>query len=310
MKQAFNRIFPSTASESPTETPTTPGFSAAPASAGRVCPECASPAEPDQDWCLECGARLEEPTSKWQQPAAIMASVALIFVAAIALALSEVAKDAEIAKANTVKRYVAAPPPVATTPPAPAAPTPAETDTTPSTSDNPTDDAGADTTTDDGSSTDSSTPAPDDGSGLTDTSGGGYIPPPADDNTSTTPAAPAEAEAWPEDKKGWTVILLSTTSKDEATQLALKARGKGVPAGILQSDTYKNLSSGLWMVWAGRFGSENEAYSAATTYSGKGFDGESVEYIRKKAADNTGSDGSDGGDGTSTTPTTPTTDGG
>ena len=81
----------------------------------------------------------------------------------------------------------------------------------------------------------------------------------------------------PEDKKGWTVILLSTTSKDEATALALKARDKGVPAGILQSDTYKNLSSGLWMVWAGRFGSENEAYSAATTYSGKGFDGESVE---------------------------------
>jgi hypothetical protein len=275
-----------------------------------VCPECASPAEPDQDWCLECGARLEQPGSKWQQPAAIMASVALIFVAAIALALSEVAKDAEIAKAKTVKRYVAAPPPpAATTPPTPAAPTPAETDSTPSTSDNPTDDAGADTTTDDGSgSTDDGST---DTSGLTDDTGGGYIPPPADPGTTdTTPAAPAEAEAWPEDKKGWTVILLSTTSKDEATELALKARDKGVPAGILQSDTYKNLSSGLWMVWAGRFGSENEAYSAATTYSGKGYDGESVEYVRKKAADDSGDGSDDGSDGTSTTPTTPTTDGG
>ena len=241
-------------------------------------------AEPDQDWCLECGARLEQPHSKWQQPVAIMASVALIFVAAMALALSEVAKDAEIAKAKTVKRYVAAPPPpAATTPPAPAAPTPSEDDTTPKTSDNPTDDSGAGTTTDDGSSSADDGLGTTDTSGLTDNSGGGYIPPPSDTSTDTTPAAPAEAEAWPEDKKGWTVILLSTTSKDEANALALKAREKGVPAGILQSDTYKNLSSGLWMVWAGRFATENEAYSAATTYSGKGYDGESVEYIRKKA---------------------------
>lgn len=306
MKQAFNRIFPST---TPAASPGAPvvdgGALAPPPGADRVCTECASPAEPDQDWCLECGARLEQPGSKWQQPVAIMASVALIFVAAIALALSEVAKDAEIAKAKTVKRYVAAPPPpAATTPPAPAAPTPSDADTTPTTSDNPTDDSGTDTTTDDGSG--SSDLGSTNDSGLTDDTGGGYIPPPADPGTTdTTPAAPAEAEAWPADKKGWTVVLLSTTSKDEANALALKARDKGVPAGILSSDTYKNLSAGLWIVWAGRFGTEDEAYSAATTYSGKGFDGESVEYIRKKASDDSGSN--DGGDGTSTTPTTPTT---
>src|SRR3954468_24034231 len=110
MKQAFNRIFPSTAqATSSPEAPADSGAIAPLPGADRVCPECASPAEPSQEWCLECGARLEQPHSKWQQPVAIMASVALIFVAAIALALSEVAKDAEIAKAKTVKRYVAAP---------------------------------------------------------------------------------------------------------------------------------------------------------------------------------------------------------
>lgn len=142
-------------------------------------------------------------------------------------------------------------------------------------------------------------------------SGGGYIPPPSGGGTDTTPTPPTPVE-WPSTKKGWTVVLLTTTSKDDASDLAIKARDDGVPAGILQSDNYKNLSSGLWLVWAGRFGTEDEAYAAATGFAGKGYDGESVEYIRRKAADDTGS-GTDNGssDGsTDTTDTTDTTDGG
>jgi hypothetical protein len=299
MKTALNRIFPTTAPASSPEAPAT-GVTAPPPGVERACPECGSAAAPEQDWCLECGARLETPGSKWQQPVAIMASVALIFVAAIALALSEVAKDAEIAKAKTVKRYVAAPPPpAATTPPAPSDPTPADTTSTPSSSKNPTDSsAPTDTTT-----TDSSTPSTDT-SGLTDTGGGGYVPPPAD----TTPAPPPEAETWPDGKKAYTVVLLSTTSKDEANALALKARKKDIPAGILQSDKYKNLSSGLWLVWAGTFGTEDEAYAAATDYSGKGYNGESVEYIRLKSSTDTSGDGTTSTDTTTTgtTTTTPT----
>lgn len=282
MKKALNRIFPTTAPDASPEAPVAGVTTAPPPGVERACPDCGTPAEASQDWCLECGARIEQPTAKWHQPVAIMASVALIFVAAIALALSEVAKDAEIAKAKTVKRYVAAPPPpAATTPPQPAEPTPSDDAPTPDTSDNPTDDKGPDpATTDDPSAATDPGTSPD--SGLTDTSGGGYVPPTS--GTPTTPAPPPEAEAWPEGKKAWTVILLSTTSKDEANELALKARKDGVPAGILKSDDYKNLSSGLWMVWAGRFGSEDEAFNAATDYSSKGYDGESVEYVRNKAA--------------------------
>jgi SPOR domain len=105
--------------------------------------------------------------------------------------------------------------------------------------------------------------------------GSGSVPP-----ARTPPAPKPEAAAWPVGKKAWTVILLSTTSKDEASELALKARKKGVPAGILQSDEYKNLSSGLWYVWAGRFATDDEAFAAATGYARKGWNGESVEYIR------------------------------
>jgi cell division septation protein DedD len=294
MKTALNRIFPTTAPATSSEAPG-PGVAAPPPGVDRACPACGSAASAEQDWCLECGSRLEQPRAKWQQPAAIMASVALIFVAAIALALSEVAKDAEIAKAKTVKRYVAAPPPpAATTPPAPDAPTPSA-DNSPTTSKNPTDSSSP-------TDTSSSTPSTTDTSGITDSGGGGYVPPPSTP-TDTTPAPPPEAQTWPEGKKAWTVVLLSTTSKDEATALALKARKDGVPAGILQSDTYKNLSSGLWLVWAGRFSDENAAYVGAEDFRSRGYDGESVEYIRKKGTtDSTGN-----GTGTGTTDTTTTT---
>src|SRR4051812_49030902 len=210
MKSALNRIFPTTAPAASAEAPA--GGASAPSSPGapgmdRACPDCGSVAAPEQDWCLECGAQLEEPRARWQQPAAIMASVALIFVAAIALALSEVAKDAEIAKAKTVKRYVAAPPPpAAATPPAPDAPTPSSD--TPSSSKNPTDTSTPDTSSSNPGTTDTGST---DTSGLPDTGGGGYVPPPAVD---PTPAPPPEAQTWPEGKKAWTVVLLSTTSKD------------------------------------------------------------------------------------------------
>src|SRR5262249_31496961 len=138
--KAFDRIFPSTAPAAPSAAPPDAVTATSLDSADRACPECGSPAAADQGGCLEGGSRIERPHSKWRQPVAIMASVALIFVAAMALALSEVAKDASIAKAKTVKRYVAAPPPpAATTPPAPEAPTPSSSDKPPKTSSNPTD---------------------------------------------------------------------------------------------------------------------------------------------------------------------------
>jgi hypothetical protein len=106
--------------------------------------------------------------------------------------------------------------------------------------------------------------------------------------------------SWNSSKKGWTVVLLSTTSKSEATQLAKRLRKRKFLAGILSTDRFKNLGSGLWMVWAGRFSSEDLAYAAASSYSRLGYDGEAVEYIRARGLDS----------GSDTTTTTPTTDGG
>lgn len=322
----IDRIFPSTVAPAGVDAATSPGGAPVPSPdvAAHACPECGTPAAADQEWCLECGSRIEETGSRWHQPAAVMASVGLILVAGLALALSEVAKDAEVAKAKTVRKYVAAAPPPAA--PVPASPTPdtakAPSDSgssTPQTSSNPTDtpsssplDAGSAATSSPGSSgTSSGSGSTDSGSigssgssgstGSTGSSGssgsyGGGGGSTGGGSSTTTPAPPPVQE-WPAGKKAYTVILLSTTSKDEAEALARKARAKGVPTGILDTSKYKNLSDGLWMVWAGRFGTEDEAYSAADAYSAKGFTGESVEYIREKGSEDSSSNGSGSGSG-------------
>jgi hypothetical protein len=313
----IDRIFPSTAAPAGAASPGPEGAGPGPGpdGVGHSCPECGTPAAHDQEWCLECGSRIEETTPRWHQPAAVMASVGLILIAGLALALSEVAKDAEVAKAKTVRKYVAAAPaPAAPAAPVPASPTPdapkASSDpgaSTPETSPNTTDtpaavpsDAGgaASSSPDTGTSSGSSSGSSDTGSSGTSSgsggsSGGGGGSSGGGGGGSTT-TAPAPVEEWPAGKKAYSVILLSTTSKDEAEALARKARAKGVPAGILETSKYKNLSDGLWMVWAGRFGTEDEAYAATDGYSAKGFTGESVEYVREKGSE----DSSDNGSGT------------
>ncbi len=90
---------------------------------------------------------------------------------------------------------------------------------------------------------------------------------------------------WPAEKKAWTVILLSATSRTEAEKFARNAKEKGIEAGILDGGRYKNQTTGVWLVWAGRFKSENAAFKAADGYAEKGVEGETTEYISKKDQD-------------------------
>jgi len=128
-------------------------------------------------------------------------------------------------------------------------------------------------------------------------SAGPYVPP---------AATPAPVARWPVETKAWTVILFSATSKTEAEKFARKAKEKGIEAGILDGGKYKNQTTGVWLVWAGRFKSEQAALKAADGYAEKGFDGESIEPIRKKTA-NKGAANRKPGKGTPPTPPTPPT---
>ncbi len=227
MKRFLNSIFPSTAAAA---SPAGGSVSVsagthddAAAAAGRACPQCSAAAAPDQDWCLECGSRIDATGSRWHQPVAITASIALIFVAGLALALSEVAKDPSIAGAKTIRKTVAALPPPAPATGTPDVPKPPKSSSVPSTSPNKTDTTTAPST---GSSSPNGTGSSSDpfGSSLTgtgstgstgSTSGGSVSSGGGSGSGTTTPVTVPE---WTFDKKlSYTVIFDETLRQSGAT---------------------------------------------------------------------------------------------
>ena len=85
-------------------------------------------------------------------------------------------------------------------------------------------------------------------------------PPPA---TAPVPAQPNGPATWPEGKKAYTVVLITTKSKDTADQTAQKAVSKGLPAGVLKSDDFKRFEPGLYVVFAGQYDSVDAASDKA-----------------------------------------------
>jgi hypothetical protein len=316
MKRYLNRIFPSTAVAEGA------GVGAAPVAeaAGRACPSCSTPAAADQNWCLECGTRIEQGGARWHQPAAVMASVALIFVAGLALALSEVAKDADVAGAKTIRKTVAAAPeptPVSPTPDTPAPPREANSgkdskgDDLPDTSANSTDDNGPAAAAGNSSGASSGAGSSSDpligssGSGSSGSSGSTFSGGGSSSGGTVTPT-PEPVAAWPKGKEGWTVVLDTFNSKTQAENFARKATKKGIKAGILRTNGYEGFAAGQWVVWAGRFETEDEALDAGLDdYQAKGF-GDSVEEIIEKK--DTSSDANGAGKGSTTTGNTSSTE--
>jgi hypothetical protein len=87
-------------------------------------------------------------------------------------------------------------------------------------------------------------------------------------STATAPARPANpaAIAWPKNRRGWTIVLLSlpqTNGRDAAGAQATKARNGGLRrVGILDSSRYASLHPGYYVIFQGVYGSEAEAASA------------------------------------------------
>jgi septal ring-binding cell division protein DamX len=109
----------------------TPPPEAATAPAERRCPRCGATLTPEQEWCLECGSAVgttfvEAPS--WRGPVLLVATLLTIAVAALVLALVELAGDAEQVAQQPAPTTQATPPP-------PATATPAATPTIPPASD-------------------------------------------------------------------------------------------------------------------------------------------------------------------------------
>jgi len=91
----------------------------APAPAPSLCPRCRTPLQPDQDWCLNCGTAARTAiaaTPNWKRPIAVLAVVAVVFLAACAWAFVELTNNDDAVKAATQTQQQA---PAATGEPAP-----------------------------------------------------------------------------------------------------------------------------------------------------------------------------------------------
>jgi len=88
---------------------------------------------------------------------------------------------------------------------------------------------------------------------------------------------PTDVAAWPTGTSAYTVSLAEAPDETSARARASAAVTGGVPAGVLQSDSYPTLDPGKWLVFAGRFDTRSEAEEEATRYVAAGFpDAEAV----------------------------------
>lgn len=204
------------------------------------CQECDAPLDPDQRYCLQCGA----PTAKAPRLAtgkgARIIALALVLLAigtgALAVAVSRESSSAAKTSGST---------PAGTTSPTGATGTSTGTGSTGTGS-------GFETVTS-GTTPTTSTP------------------------TTSTPTTSTTA-SWPAGTQAWTVILASATSQATADSIAAKATGDGLSAGVLYSSAYSTLTPGYWVVFSGTYSTSSAAQAAATSAQGS-FPGANARFI-------------------------------
>jgi zinc ribbon protein/sporulation related protein len=88
------------------------------------------------------------------------------------------------------------------------------------------------------------------------------------------PEEPPSADrvpGWPNDLSAHTVVLVTSSDRAAALNVAMKARASGLEAGLIRSEPY-DLGTGLWIVYSGRFttpeGAERQAAQLADRYPG------------------------------------------
>lgn len=201
-----------------------------------TCPRCDAEIHAGQEYCLECGARLDRvapgPVERasvtvaerhawagaWMLPALLGLVIAVLGTAAAIAISGDGEEPAAISTATGGSLTVTDQTPTLTAP-EPTTSAPATTAETPP-----------------------ATTAP---------------PPPP-----TNPAA----ISWPRDRRGWTIVLLSlpqANGRAAAAAQATRARSGGLRrVGVLDSSRYASLHPGYYVVFQGVYDSEAEASSA------------------------------------------------
>jgi septal ring-binding cell division protein DamX len=80
----------------------------------------------------------------------------------------------------------------------------------------------------------------------------------------TTPSGSTNGDAeWPQGKEGWTVVLASVTSEDDAKSKAKDFAGQGIDGvGVLNADNFSSLKDGSFVVFAGQYDTQAQAGDA------------------------------------------------
>lgn len=211
----------------------------------RACPHCGGALAPLQEYCLECGLRVEEEpgvgvsvaaawgrrgpwyAGDWILPVLAASVVAVLATAAAVAAARSTGDDSERLMVATLPEPASVPltdtaiaVPTETTPAATTAPRPA-------------------------------------------------APP-------RRRVTPGRLTAWPANKNGWTVVLASVPKADGlpvATGRARAAAAAGLsPVGVVDSDEYASLHPGYYVVFTGIFETQAEAERGRVRAASAGYD--------------------------------------
>jgi predicted nucleic acid-binding Zn ribbon protein len=216
-----------------------------PADSQATCPGCGQPVDRDQPFCLECGRRIAHDYRRppnWRIPVVLIA--ALVVAAGVAAGFGITALTGNDTGPKSVT--------VTTGPNGEPLNDPGEAQPSPG-----------------------PTPAPAQPQATTPT------PPAQQPPTAEQEPQPTGPATWPKDQKAYTVVLLTTKSKQTADDTAQKAIDGGVPAGVLKSDDFKRFPPGLFVVFAGQYDNVDAASNQATQLSDKN-PGAYARYVEPK----------------------------
>jgi hypothetical protein len=236
-----------------------------------TCPNCGTPHGADQEYCLECGARLPA-FRKARVPGSLIAAgiaIVLLAVAGVVAGILLASGDDSTPSANATTTL-----PLETTLAGPITQTfVPSTDVPPAT-------GGVDTglPADTGLPPVETTLVPQ-GTDPSLTPTTPTVPPPNDTTTQpgvTTPTTPPAGDSdWPAGQSGYTVIVASIpVSQGEAAAQAQadRATAAGLPqAGVLESSQFSSLRPGFYAVFSGVYSSLDQAKSALPQARSAGF---------------------------------------
>jgi hypothetical protein len=89
----------------------------------------------------------------------------------------------------------------------------------------------------------------------------------------------ASAGTWPAGQEGWTVILSTMYDEEGAENFARDVEDVGVDAGVLSTEDFPALGTGVWYVFSGVYADELEAGEAAAELAA-GYPGAYTQYVQ------------------------------